>query len=234
MLSVEKSRDEYVGSVYGAAALAYITAINTVDALDALESNCPELIKGKLKYHVNNINGRPGDVGHLKRLYRSIGDMLKDDDGRSWMADFGVAANEAVSSHAERLRVALANELGRYDVCDRNAIAGLIVAQSLASEAAAYVKRRAYKLQDYTITMADGYRRTVSQLLNTVSCAPISHDLACILRLLLEHSLPEDTDLLADPVVMTGCKAMLNSMADVNTWIFAREKAEELNNKAIS
>ena len=33
----------------------------------------------------------------------------------------------------------------------------------------------------------------------------------------------------ADPSVITGLKAVLNVMADPQTWIYARDKADELN-----
>ena len=232
MPSLEKSRDEYIGSVYGAAALGYITAIHTADALDSLQERCPQLIRGRLKYHFNNIGGRDGDPGHLARLYRAIDGLLRNRGDRAWMADFGNAANEAVEPHVLRLRMAVANALGRYPlVPDINVCAAVVVAQSLAHEATAYVRRRSERLGGYTITMADGCRRTVPQLLATVSCAPTDHSLREIAQALLERCLPKDTDLLADPTVKLGCRAVLNCMASPETWIFARDKAERLNMK---
>ena len=38
-----------------------------------------------------------------------------------------------------------------------------------------------------------------------------------------------DTDIAADPSVMTGLKAVLNTMADPKTWAYARDKADSLN-----
>ena len=39
--TVEQSRDEYIGSVYGAAALDYITIIHANEAIDMLHERCP-------------------------------------------------------------------------------------------------------------------------------------------------------------------------------------------------
>lgn len=45
LLSVERSRDEYTGSVFGSAALAYITIIHATDALDMMQGVCRTCIK---------------------------------------------------------------------------------------------------------------------------------------------------------------------------------------------
>lgn len=40
--TVERSKDEYIGSVYGAAALAYIAMIHATEAVDMLQERLPE------------------------------------------------------------------------------------------------------------------------------------------------------------------------------------------------
>ena len=105
----------------------------------------------------------------------------------------------------------------------------MVVAQSLAHEAAEYVKRRAAKFTNFTITTHDGRRMSVSSSLASMSCAGIDHALRCIAQSLLEKHLPQDFDLAADPSVVTGLKAVLNTMADPATWAYARDKADELN-----
>lgn len=112
---------------------------------------------------------------------------------------------------------------------DRNTCAAVVVAQSLAHEAAEYVKRRAAKFTNFTITTHDGRRMSVSSSLASMSCAGIDFCLKNIARMLIEKHLPHDVDLAADPSVMTGLKAVLNTMADPKTWAYARDKADSLN-----
>lgn len=112
---------------------------------------------------------------------------------------------------------------------DINACAAVIVAQSLAHEASEYVKRRAAMFTAYSIVTRDGRRMSVSQSLASMSCAAIDHALRCMAQALLEKHLPHDTDIAADPSVITGLKAVLNVMANPQTWIYARDKADELN-----
>ena len=50
-----------------------------------------------------------------------------------------------------------------------------------------------------------------------------------IARILIEKHLPCNVDLAADQSVMNGLKAVLNVMADPNTWAYARDKADSLN-----
>ena len=92
-----------------------------------------------------------------------------------------------------------------------------------------YVKRRAAKFTNFTITTHDGRRMSVSSSLASMSCAGIDFCLKNIARMLIEKHLPHDVDLAADPSVMTGLKAVLNTMADPATWAYARDKADRLN-----
>lgn len=228
--SVEKSRDEYTGSVFGSAALAYITIIHTTDALDMMQERLPDLYNDRtIKKYVNRMVGTKASMGEIRKLDRSIGELLAHDCDKAWMADFGNAAYEVVQPYTEKLRVALANALGRYDVPDINVCAAILVAQSIASEAVEYVKRRSAKFTNFTITMKGKGRQTVSSCLSSMSCATIEYCLRNIARILVEDKLTDDVDLTEDKSVETGLKAVLNVMADTNTWIYARDKADELN-----
>lgn len=230
MPSTEAMRDEYIGSVYGAAALGLITTMATLDALDMMEERTPQLIKGRLKHYVADITGRTGSPGHAERVTRAINAMLRHRQDTAWMADFGNAANEAVAPQLMRFRNAMANCFGRHKaVPDPNVCAAVVLAQSLAHEAAAYVERRAQKLTGATVEMPDGCRRNVAWVLRTMSCRPIDHALKEIAGMLLRPNLPPGFDLLADPSVKTGCRAVLNTLASVDTWLYAREKADRLN-----
>lgn len=231
LLSVEQSRDEYTGSVFGAAALAYITIIHATDAIDMMQKRLPDLYKERtIKKFVNIMLGTKASMGEIRRLTLSIGDLLAHDCDRAWVMDFGNAAYEKVQPYTEKLRVALANALGKYNVPDINVCAAILVAQSIASEAVEYVKRRASKFTNFTIVMKDKGRQTVSSCLSSMSCATIEYCLRNIAQQLIEKWLPDDVNLAEDKSVETGLKAVLNVMADTDTWIYARDKADELNN----
>lgn len=228
--SVEQSRDEYTGSVFGAAALAYITIIHATDAIDMLQDRLPDLYKDRtIKKFINIMIGTKASMGNIRKLTLAIGDLLAHDCDRAWVADFGNAAYEIVQSYTETLRNAIANALGKYNVPDRNVCAAFVVAQSLASEAVEYVKRRSSKFTNFTILMKGKGRQTVSSCLSSMSCSTIEYCLRNITQQLLDKWLPDDIDLSQDKSVETGLKAVLNVMADTNTWIYARNKADELN-----
>lgn len=230
--SVEKSRDEYTGSVFGSAALAYITIIHATDALDMMQERLPELYEERqIRKYINRMVGTKASMGEIRKLDRSIGELLAHDCDKAWMADFGNAAYEKVQPYTEKLRYAIANALGRYNLPDINVCAAILVAQSLASEAAEYVKRRTRKFTGYSIVMQNGYRQSVSSCISSMSCEAIEYCLRNIAHQLIDKWLPEDVDLVKVPDVEAGLKAVLNVMADVNTWIYAREKAEILNKK---
>lgn len=97
LLSVEQSRDEYTGSVFGAAALAYITIIHATDAIDMMQKRLPDLYKERtIKKFVNIMLGTKASMGEIRRLTLSIGDLLAHDCDRAWVMDFGNAAYEKV------------------------------------------------------------------------------------------------------------------------------------------
>lgn len=228
--SVTQSRDEYTGSVFGAAALAYITIIHATDAIDMMQKRLPDLYKERtIKKFVNIMLGTKASMGEIRRLTLSIGDLLAHDCDRAWVMDFGNAAYEIVQPYTETLRNALANALGRYNVPNINVCAAILVAQSLSSEAVEYVKRRSAKFTNFTILMKGKGRQTVSSCLSSMSCAKIEYCLRNIAQQLIDKWLPDDIDLSKDKSVETGLKAVLNVMADTNTWIYARDKADELN-----
>lgn len=228
--TVEQSRSEYAATVYGAAALGYVASIKAADAIDALRERCPELVTGRARHACGVITGTKEHTGMLALLRLAINDQLADKAGRAWVADFGNAVYALVEDSLDALQTAIANALGRYQgVQERNVCAGIIVAQSLASEATAYVERRARMFTRFTLVAHDGVRRSVSSVLRTMSCKGISHNLEVVTRALLERRLPDGTDLLADPSVATGVKAVMNRLCDVDTWTAARDKADELN-----
>lgn len=89
------------------------------------------------------------------------------------MSDFGNAVYERVWPYTEVLRMAIANALGHYNVPDINVCAAILVAQSLASEAVEYVKRRAAKFTGYSIAIQGGYRRSLSSCISSMLCSAL-------------------------------------------------------------
>lgn len=231
--SVERSRDEYTGSVFGSAALAYITIIHATDAMDMMQERLPELYDDRqIRKYINRMTGTKASMGEIRKLTLAIGELLAHDCDKAWVADFGNAAYEKVQPYTEKLRIALANALGRYDVPDINVCAAILVAQSLASEAVEYVKRRSAKFTNFTIFMKGKGRQTVSSCLSSMSCSALEYCLRNIARILVEDKLTDDVNIAEDKSVETGLKAVLNVMSDTNTWIYARDKADELNHKS--
>lgn len=231
--SVERSRDEYTGSVFGSAALAYITIIHATDAMDMMQERLPELYDDRqVRKYINRMTGTKASMGEIRKLTLAIGELLAHDCDKAWVADFGNAAYEKVQPYTEKLRIALANALGRYDVPDINVCAAILVAQSLASEAIEYVKRRSAKFTNFTIVMKGKGRQTVSSCLSSMSCSALEYCLRNIARILVEDKLTDDVNIAEDKSVETGLKAVLNVMSDTNTWIYARDKVDELNHKS--
>lgn len=231
--SVERSRDEYTGSVFGSAALTYITIIHATDAMDMMQERLPELYDDRqIRKYINRMTGTKASMGEIRKLTLAIGELLAHDCDKAWVADFGNAAYEKVQPYTEKLRIALANALGRYDVPDINVCAAILVAQSLASEAVEYVKRRSAKFTNFTIVMKGKGRQTVSSCLSSMSCSALEYCLRNIARILVEDKLTDDVNIAEDKSVETGLKAVLNVMSDTNTWIYARDKADELNHKS--
>lgn len=231
--SVERSRDEYTGSVFGSAALAYITIIHATDAMDMMQERLPELYDDRqVRKYINRMTGTKASMGEIRKLTLAIGELLAHDCDKAWVADFGNAAYEKVQPYTEKLRIALANALGRYDVPDINVCAAILVAQSLASEAVEYVKRRSAKFTNFTIVMKGKGRQTVSSCLSSMPCSALEYCLRNIARILVEDKLTDDVNIAEDKSVETGLKAVLNVMSDTNTWIYARDKADELNHKS--
>lgn len=231
--SVERSRDEYTGSVFGSAALAYITIIHATDAMDMMQERLPELYDDRqIRKYINRMTGTKASMGEIRKLTLAIGELLAHDCDKAWVADFGNAAYEKVQPYTEKLRIALANALGRYDVPDINVCAAILVAQSLASEAVEYVKRRSAKFTNFTIVMKGKGRQTVSSCLSSMSCSALEYCLRNIARILVEDKLTDDVNIAEDKSVETGLKAVLNVMSDTNTWIYARDKADELSHKS--
>lgn len=221
----EAMADEFTGSVYGAAALGYMAVIHALDACDMLEERCPRLLTGNAKSALRSLTSVGGEVEKL-RVRLSLAVRSKAD--ASWLMDFGNAAYGLVKPHIDRLQFAVGNMLGRYPkVADITSFAAVLVAYSLASEATKYVERRKELVRGWTVTTSSG-RESASTVLGRLSCAGVEHQLKLLAEALLAPCVPDGTDLSGDPIVKTGCNAVLNALADTETWKAARNAADRL------
>lgn len=219
--------DEFTGSVYGAVALGNITVAHTHEAIDALRDERPDLLKGEVSRLVRQLDGG-GKVGLLRMLEIRMEDVVRGGGGRAWLADFGNAAYEKALPHIERLQFAIANHLGRHCVENINTFAKVIVAQSLACEAAAYVERRQKMMRGLVVTTWRKERMSVPFMLCLLSARPIEKALTRLAHALIEPNSKGDIDLFTDRAILDGCKAVVNVLGDVKTWEYARDKADEL------
>lgn len=230
---IDKYRDEYMGTVFGASALAFVAITEAYDALDLLAERRPDIIRGEVKRHVNALTGGGCGVGSVAKVRSNIADTLQKDRtaGMSWMDDFGNAVYGGIETDIMRLRHAIANELGRYPkVPDFNAVAVLLVAQSLANEQRLYCERRAKAFRGFSMKIhRGGAREPVSMVLRRLSCEDVDFHLTRLAALFLENALPDGADLAGDTTIRNGCKAILNKLADTSLWERARDKADELN-----
>lgn len=218
------TKDEYIGTVYGTAALATVTETVMLDAFDSLEDNTSYPRRRDIRLSMNMARFGMEDVRN------AVNKVFIDKSGVMWVADFGNAAYEAVSEQCTRLTYAIANQLGRCrEVEDTRAVAMTIVAQCLAHESADYTDRRAAMFRGCTIENRHGSTVSVPNLLRGMSCRRVDMALKRISMGILQPILPDGFDLLSDMAVSSGCKAIMETLGSVDTWAKARDKADRLN-----
>jgi len=220
------TRDEYIGTVYGSAAMSLITELLVADALDAIKERTDYHRRNAVRLNLNIARFGMADVR------KAVNAMFLDKDGVTWTADFGNAAYSRVEPHTMRLQFAIANALGRFrPIEDTNAVAKLIVAQCMAHESAAYTERRAGLFKGCTMENRHGSVVSVPNVIRKMSCADVDNALRNVATLILKDVLPKGFSLLDDTTVRNGCRIVMNTLGDVNTWIYARDKADELNGR---
>lgn len=218
------TKDEYIGTIYGTAALALMTQVSLADAFDFLEERTTYASGRKMRAEMATARFALSDA------LEAVNAMFTDRGGVAWAADFGNAAYERIAPHAMRLQFAIANNLGRFHgIEDTNAVAKLIVTQSIAHEAAAYTARRAELFKGSTVENRHGNPVSVSNLFRKMSIARTDKALCRMVTMILNGIVPDDLNLLDDVAVSNGCKIMMARLGDVDTWIYARGKADELN-----
>lgn len=228
--TVSRSREDYMASVYGSAALAHIAVAHALDTLDGIMEELPGLVVRNARRSYNAIMGKDGSGGEVSRLLSAVYALFADRQGTAWVQDFGNAAYGEVEGHVSRLENAVALVLERSGIKENYLMARLLVSQSLAHEATGYTARRAAMLRNYSLITSGGLRLGVATVLGGLSCKCLEHHLTVMSDEFLKGRLPEGLDIAADPTVRNGCKAVLNVLGDVGTWVRARDKADKQNN----
>lgn len=235
--TLDEWRNEYIGTVFGASAFTFLVLILTADATDDLKEQHPKVFCHNVKRIVNNLMGR-GDYeqGTLARLRLYTQDLMKDKRiGMAWCDDFGNSVYSQLEADLQRMQVAVANVLGKYPkVFDRNIAAKIIIAQSLASEQAKYIERRAEIFRGFSLqTEYAGHKENVSTVLGRLSCRSTERLLRSLAFELLDKVLPDDVDITHDFSVQIGAKAIFNRLGNTETWRKARDEADRLNKEEL-
>jgi len=229
--TIDDYRQEYIGAIFGAAAYASAAATLMYEAIDMMQERKPQLIRHEVKHIINTLVGNHCQQGLIDKVRANNKNLMSDNIGMAWTDDFAIRVYNQIEDDIMRLHNAIANALGRYPkVPDINICAKILLAQSLAKEQAMYVERHAKKLGGFSITTRrNGYKENVATVLHTLSYSGVEKNLARLARLLLEPNLPEDVNLAEDATVKLGVKALFQRLADVQTWITARDEADVLN-----
>lgn len=227
LINIERSQNEYAATILSVAALAYITIFMAENAVDELEEKHPKAIRHNVKKAVNEI---PNDV---RKLYASVNANLIGDKEAAWMADFSNTMYGKIEPQVKKLHYAVANYLGRFpEIKDRHVTASMVIVQFLASEAGSYTGHAARKFSRYYITGKDGCQESVQAVINSMSCASLLHHIVVIVDHLLAPCMPGIMDIMGDPSVCCGCKAVINCLINPDIWAEARDKSDEFNNMA--
>lgn len=222
-----KSADEYIGAVYGSAALSTVASIMLADLYDEMEGRTDYLSDRRIKRSMS------AAMVYIEDIRRNILGLLADRkaDG-AWMADFGMAVYNRISTHLLKLTFAVAQVLGRHKgLRCVNTVAKLVVTQTVAEEAMNYAERRAKALKGCYVTYNNGRSRNVGNAVMSLSCRLVNDELKNVGRRILVPVLPPDTDLGKDVNIANGMKIVLKTLIDMDTWAYARDKADELNGR---
>lgn len=228
-LSIEPrtpTKDEYVGAVYGSAALVAVAEAVMLDAFDEMEERTDYPTRRAVHDHMKAAEILMHDT--LLTIYRE----LKRKEDEAWMADFGNAVRETVAVGIERMRYAIANVLGRCKgLQSPSSVALMLVAQSIAAEAAGFAERRAELFRSYYTQNRHGSMVSASNVIRGFSCRMAEQRLRRLARTLIEPVATDGLDLLADRDVRNGVKILIGKLGNVETWKFARDKANKLNGR---
>lgn len=222
------TRDNYVGAVYGSAALASVAEAVMLDSFDELEE--------KTDYPQRRaVHDRMKAAEILMHdTLRTICEQLKHKEDSAWMADYSNAVRETIAADVQKLRFAIANRLGRLrGLQSPSSVALLLVAQSLAAEAADFAERRAEMFRGYQTANRHGSMVSASNMIRAFSCRMTEQQLRWLARMIVEPVANDDLDLPADTQVSNGVKIILERLADIDTWKYAVEKANSLNGKKL-
>ena len=132
---LQKSMNEYISCVFGAASLGYTAVYEAQLAVDLFHERLPHLVKHRVRQAFNAIDSTRGFCNTFER---NIKDKLLNDSDIFFTVDMGNALYDYTKPHLDRLRFAVAAFLGRWSSCeDINAFAALMVAQRKKSRTTA-------------------------------------------------------------------------------------------------
>lgn len=227
------SEERFRSAIYGTAALAFASVCISMDALDKVEELHPEWIKGMARRYWLDIFGRSGDMGVAERLRCHLNALIPHRDCQNWMVDFGNAVIKELERPLFLLHHTLANELSHYpDIHDRNTMADLIIAQSMASETVLYARREKERQQGNVVTMAQYKRVPVALIIDSLSCQRLCKALSELCKMWVGARLPEGASVLANTDVRNAANLVIRTLETQGLWERAIHSADEKYEKA--
>lgn len=226
--------ERFRSAVYGTAALSYVSAELALDVLDSIADEHPTWIKGMPKHYYYDIVGKQGRMGHADRVYASLTAVVPYEDCQAWMRNFGNAVMRGMERPLFLLHHTVANYLGNFPkVEDRNAMADLVIAQSMAAETVRYAEREKERLQGCNVTMKGfGSRVPVSLLIESLCCSQLKFALTQLCDYWLGSKLPDSAAILSCDECLKARDIVMRTLESSTLWSNAVADAEEKHRQA--
>lgn len=226
--------ERFRSAIYGTAALSYVSAELALDVLDTIQEQHPTWIKGMAKHYYVGIVGKNARLGYADKVRVNLEAVVPFGDCQAWMRDFGNAVMQGLKRPMFLLHHTVANYLGNFPLVeDRNAMADLIIAQSMASETVRYANREKERLQNCCVTMKRfGKRMPVAVLIDSLSCASMKHALTKLCDAWLAPKLPDNANVLSCEDCMKARDIVLRTLESSTLWSNAVADAEEKHRMA--
>lgn len=223
------SEERFRSAVYGTAALALVSVLCTMDALDQVEERRQDWIKGVARRWWLDIVGREGRMGAAEQVRCNLNALVPHSDCQAWMQDFGNAVMKELERPLFLLHHTLANHLGRYPgIEERNAMADLIIAQSMASETMLYARREQERQRGNVVSMASyGRRLPVAFVVGSLSNGRLYKALTELCRLWVGARLPDGVNVLADDDVRHAANLVIATLETQGLWERAVRSADK-------
>lgn len=215
-----------MAAMYGAAALNTVAAIAMAAAIDELEEYTDYLSDKRVWHEAKVAQWDMDDV------YSAMATVIATKADGSWVQDYGMSVWNSVAGHVERLRYAIANNLGRCKGLERPSTVGLLVAaQFLAHEAASYTGRSAELFRHCKVRNRKGTMVSVANLLRSMTCRKADKALDKMALLILNPLMPQGADYLSDKSISDGCDVIVKTLLDKNVQENAIARADLINQR---